>query len=109
MRRTPGLAALVFVVWVPLLSMDFPFAPKTKPNKMRGLNCLQVKLCNEMFCPVCPKEKKQLFAAGPYERRAKLQGAFNDNWKLFRTHVFGAQTLTFLYPCVLNLAASSSF
>jgi len=30
MRGTPGLAALVLVVWAPLLLMDFPFAQKTK-------------------------------------------------------------------------------
>jgi hypothetical protein len=73
------------------------------------LNCLQVNLCNEISCHLCPKEKKQLFAGGPCERRAKSQGGLNDNWKLFRTHVFGAQTLTCLYPWVLNIAASSSY
>ncbi len=90
-------------------SMDFPFAPKTKQSKMRELNCLQVNLCNEISCHLCPKGKKQLFAGGPCERRAQLQRALNDNWNLFRTQVFGAQTLTCFYPWVRNLAASSSY
>jgi hypothetical protein len=64
---------MLFVVWVPLLSMDFPFAPKTKQSKMREFNCFQVNLCNEISCRLCPKEKKQLFAGGPCERRAPLQ------------------------------------
>jgi hypothetical protein len=64
--------------------MDFPFAPKTKQSKMREkLNCLQVNLCNEFFCHLWPKEKKQVFAGGACARHAQLQEALNDNWTLF--------------------------
>jgi hypothetical protein len=57
-------------------SMDFPFAPKTKQSKMRELNCLQVNLCNEISCHLCPKEeKKQLFAGGPMRKTCTIAGS----------------------------------
>jgi hypothetical protein len=63
------------------------------------------------FLAICVQKKRNnCFAGGTCEIRAQLQGALNDNWKLFRTHVFGAQILTCLYPWVLNLnLAASSF
>jgi hypothetical protein len=42
MRGTPGLAALVLVVWAPLLLMGFPFAQKTKKQGITSTLALPI-------------------------------------------------------------------